>query len=162
MIEKDKQIEEMAEMIACNCLIESDTYYDYGLGCAINNIDYKKTAQNFYNAGYRIPMAKNKKEFTKTTLTPKSVVELACNVGDIIYYVKGEEILECKVSMIFQKSDKTWHYRFSYRTQFTRTPSSANLKFKMATYQEECTDLDFGHKIFTDKSEAERRLNELQ
>lgn len=54
MNDREKQIEEMANDLADNCAIVSDTYYDYDLQSACNDIDYKKTAENIYALGYRL------------------------------------------------------------------------------------------------------------
>ena len=89
-------------------------------------------------------------------------INLPCKVGDIIYSIIDKQIFDCKVCMVFQKADKTWHFRFSYRKFVTRNPWIENPKYEWVTYQHECAIDDFGIKVFTDKVEAEHRLAELK
>lgn len=119
------------------------------------NLSQNADNTQLYNYAYRLWELENQ-------ITKGELLKLPCKVGDTIYCIEDKEIFDCKVSMVYQKADKSWNFRFSYRKYVTRNPWVENPKYEWVTYQSECAMGDFGKKVFTDKAEAEQRLKELQ
>lgn len=119
------------------------------------NLSQNADNTQLYNYAYRLWELENQ-------IAKGGLFKLPCKVGDTIYGLIDKEIFDCKVSMVYQKADKSWNFRFSYRKYVTRNPWVANPKYEWVTYQNEYTMGDFGKKVFINKAEAEQQLKELK
>ena len=113
---------------------------------AIELLNELHTERLAYNSEY-LPLieAAHKLESYESAEEHGRLVMLLCKVGDIAYYINPfDEIEEGRITMIQQKADGTWKFRFS---------TSSSFDVKMA---------DLGHRIFLTREEAEKALDGIK